>query len=146
MTEQIDFYILDQASESDRLLFSCKIAGKAMAQGMKIYFQTETDAQAAEMDQLLWSCSPTSFMPHSIWASGRSIESSTPILVGTEDPPAGWGELLISLTEEVPATAGRFRRVADLIAGDETQKQKGRARYKQYREQGIEPVAHKIGA
>ena len=142
MAQQVDFYILQGADEAARLAFASRIAEKAFQQRMQIYLQTENAAQKQQLDDLIWSFSPTSFLPHAVYEAGEKV--TAPILIGECDPPNTWDQLLISLTEEVPATAARFNRVADLIGDDEQQKQVGRNRFRAYRDNGIEPNTHKM--
>lgn len=142
MAQQVDFYILQGADETARLVFASRITGKAFQQGMQIYLQTENAAQVQQLNDLLWAFSPTSFLPHAIYEEGGKV--AEPILLGECDPPENWNQLLISLTDQVPATAPRFTRVADLIGDDEQQKQVGRNRFRIYRDNGIEPKTHKM--
>ncbi|MBX2869822.1 MAG: DNA polymerase III subunit chi [Acidiferrobacterales bacterium] len=144
MTQRVDFYVLPESGESACLEMACRIAGKAFRQGMQIYLQTQSVEQAKLLDSMLWSTPKASFLPHAIYPADGVSPDRLHVLVGHCDPPENWNEFLISLTEEVPQSAARFSRVADLIGGDAQQKQSGRLRFRSYRENGIEPTTHKI--
>ena len=144
MSQQVEFYVLQGADETDRLKFACRIAAKAFHQGMQVYLQTENSVQEQNLDELLWTYSASSFLPHKVFRDGEKID--VPILIGDVDPPDSWNQFLISLTDQVPAQAYRFKRIADLIGDDEKQKQVGRDRFRTYRNNGIEPNTHKMNA
>ncbi len=111
---------------------------------MQVYLQTESPQQTELLDAMLWSTPPTSFLPHAVYRKNDDACAEFSLMVGEHSPPEQWNEFLISLTEGVPECATRFARVADIISGDEHQKQVGRSRFRAYRESGVEPVTHKI--
>ena len=145
MPDRVDFYLLDTADEASKLLSVCKVASKAYQQGLKVYIRTSNPHQSEQLDQLLWSFHPASFVPHAILGYEPSLLSnSTSVVISDQPATPTFNQLLISLTGEVPEEMHQFHRIADFIADDEQQKIMGRARFKQYRQQGIEPNAHKI--
>jgi len=138
--DRVDFYLLDAADRDSLLKCACRIAGKAYQQGMRVYIQLDDDAAIGSLDQLLWTFSPTSFVPHAV-AGGAE---QAPVLIGDGPAPDGYEQLLVSLTREVPGDIDRYQRVADLISSDHQEKQLGRERFKHYRAKGIEPNTHQI--
>ncbi len=144
MAQRVEFYVLQDTQERARLELACRLAGKAFRQGMQVYLQTESQEQTELLDSMLWSTPPSSFVPHAVYHANALPTEDSIVLVGDLSAPKQWSDLLISLTEGVPECAARFSRVADLIGGDEQQKQIGRARFRTYRERGVEPVTHKI--
>jgi DNA polymerase-3 subunit chi len=143
MPEQIDFYILASTDTTSKLICVCKVVSKAYKQGLKVYVQSENAAQVEALDQLLWSFSPASFIPHTIIDEGDS-NCTAPVLIGGCSAPNGWEQLLISLTSAVAADVSRFTRVADFISNNEQDKQSGRDRFKAYRQLGVEPKTHHL--
>ncbi|MGB5707034.1 MAG: DNA polymerase III subunit chi [Arenicellales bacterium] len=142
MPSRVDFYILDSSDEMNWLCCACRIAGKAYQQGMNVYMQVESGDHAREVDRLLWTFHPTSFIPHEVLMQQRSPVA--PVLIGTGPAPDRWDSMLITLTREVPSDTNRFDRVADLIINDEQHKLFGRERFRFYRNCGIEPNTHQI--
>ncbi len=145
MPERVDFYILDSHEVDSKLVCACKIAGKAFSQGMKVYIQSDHDSEVEALDALLWSYSPASFVPHRVIADVNTL-TDTPVLLGTMAAPAGWQQLLISLTRDISREAHHFSRIADMTSAEEQDKQAGRNRFKAYRQIGIEPETHHLNS
>ena len=53
-------------------------------------------------------------------------------------------DLLINLTDEVPAECASFPRVAEIVTSDDIARQRSRKRYAEYRELGHTLETHKI--
>jgi DNA polymerase-3 subunit chi len=60
-------------------------------------------------------------------------------------PPAQPGEVLLTLTDEVPHFFSGFRRVLELVPAEEPARERARARYRFYRERGYRLRQHKLG-
>ena len=58
MTE-IDFY-----SGGDRLAIACRLVAKAIRKGLKVLIYTSDVAMVDRIDKLLWTFTPTDFVPH----------------------------------------------------------------------------------
>jgi DNA polymerase-3 subunit chi len=58
-------------------------------------------------------------------------------------PPADV-DIIINLAPEIPGCLARTRRVAEIIDGDEGRRRAGRARFKAYRDLGIQPASHPL--
>ncbi|MGI9316602.1 MAG: DNA polymerase III subunit chi [bacterium] len=142
MTQRVDFYILDNSDEYSWLFCACRITAKAYQQGLNVYVQVDSEPAAAEFDRLLWSFNAPSFVPHEMVM--ENIAPTAPVLIGLEPQVDKWDSLLLTLTQEVPANAERFSRVADLILNNEQHKRNGRERFRYYRDLGIEPNTHQI--
>ena len=129
---QVDFYILDGNGPRGRALFACRLADKVAGMGHKVFVQTESEGAARELDDLMWTYSDRSFLPHSL--AGADPEAKVHIGHGTE-PGEGF-HLLINLSAEVPGFFSRFERVAEVVDGDETRKAQGRERFRFYKDRG----------
>ena len=145
---RVDFYILESASPSGRLQFACRLTEKAYGLDNKVYAHTATATDAQMLDDLLWTFRQGSFVPHA--CVGQELEgnsataSGAPVRIGTPEASDASGDLLINLADAVPEFVDEFERVAESVGGDEAAVKAGRARFKQYRDRGIEPVTHKI--
>ena len=62
------------------------------------------EAQGRQLDELLWSYRPASFLPHGI----AGEEDSQQIAIGWGQEPGDHNDLLINLQLAVPAFFGRF--------------------------------------
>jgi DNA polymerase-3 subunit chi len=73
---QVDFYHL-VASPLERVL--PRIAEKVVAGGGRLVVVSDSDAQRAAIDRLLWTYSPESFLPHA--QSGGDRDEHQPVLI-----------------------------------------------------------------
>ena len=63
---RISFYILKGSQEHDRQVFACRLIEKAHAQGNHIYIHANSQEQANQFNDLLWSFRSDSFVPHQL--------------------------------------------------------------------------------
>ncbi len=139
---RIDFYILEQTAADNHLLFACRLAEKIYTQGQRLYIHSKSEHQAAQLDDLLWSFRQGSFIPHGLYKSGEAAD--LPIHIGCDAEPEAGMDVLINLSQEVPAFFSRFPRVAEVIEPGEPGKQAGRERYRFYRDRGYPLESHTI--
>jgi DNA polymerase-3 subunit chi len=139
---RVDFYVLSQSGEQARRLFACKLAEKAYRLENTVHIITASRTDAERLNELLWTFRDGSFVPHHIVTATGNPES--PISIGCDSDAVEPRDLLINLCDEVPATAESFPRVAELVSSDQDSKQRSRARYSHYRDQGHELNTHKL--
>jgi len=60
--------------------------------------------------------------------------------------PQAAPEVLVNLDVDVPPFALQALRVVEFIDGDPARRAAGRARFRQYRERGINPNTHQLGS
>lgn len=144
MTE-IDFYILDQNTGNSRLNFACRLAEKAVSRKLEILINTETEADCSRLDELLWTFSQGSFLPHRPLNDRNRSDEGEPIVIGCGQEPENerW-DLMINLAPEVPEFFSRFHRVAELVDSTEEVRAAGRERFRYYRDRGYELRTHHI--
>lgn len=110
-------------------VFSCRLAEKAWHLGHRVWIRTE-DAQASgQLDEVLWTFSDNSFLPHA--KVDDAAADTSPILIGEFAPRIGV-DLLINLGNDIPEYCDAFARIAEIIDADTVRKQQGRARYAHY--------------
>ncbi len=139
---RVDFYILNDNAADARQRFVCRLAEKAWQQGNKVYIHTGDPALSTRIDEMLWTFSQGSFVPHGMDNDPAADEAD--IHIGHGDEPRHHDEVLINLSSEVPLFFSRFKRVAEIIDGDENQRQQGRERFRFYRERGYPLESHNI--
>ena len=134
---QVDFYILESDSEDARLRLACTLADKAMQQNQSVFINSASDAQARKLDELLWTFSQGSFIPHRILLQELPTPPQEPVIIGLRQQPTGdrW-DVMINLAEDVPEFFSRYQRVAELVDGDATRREQSRERYRFYRDRG----------
>jgi DNA polymerase III subunit chi len=145
---QVDFYILGGASDDALLRLASRIAEKAVAQGQQVHLNAENDAQAVKLDEVLWTFSQSSFLPHRVVASTAADDApAEPVLIGAgvEITNGPWNTL-INLAPSVPEFFSRYERVAEVVDGDSERRVRGRERYRYYRDRGYELRTHNLAS
>lgn len=139
MNTQVMFYLLEQdknGHEQDLcLLHSCFQAAYFYRQNQRVFIFCQNQEQAHQIDELLWSFEPDSFVPHNLINEGPKNGSSVEIswLAPTNRRP-----ILINLTSTVPNFAHQFSQIIDFVPSDEQLKQQARERFKHYRQLGFQ--------
>jgi DNA polymerase-3 subunit chi len=139
---RIDFYVVADPSTGAAGVVACRLAEKAWLGGHRVYLHTASPDSAARLDDALWTFRQDSFVPH-----GRFPEQSgedLPVLVGCGGDPDGFGDVLINLTEEVPAFYRRFSRVLEVVGADPAAKEAARGRFRIYQKQGYPLHSHEV--
>jgi len=142
---RVDFYVLSESSPDARLRYACRLAEKAFEQGMSIYVQTPSLAEAQRLDDLLWTFNERSFLPHEVINGNPPSHAKVTILIGEAEAPPTHRGLLINLTNTLPAALESYQRIAEIVDVDVERKRLSRERWKVYRERGCEMESHNVG-
>ena len=140
---RIDFYLQQAPATASLDTLVCRLVDKVFGQGHQVYILTPDRETATRIDQLLWTYSPGSFVPHALY----NIELSSPtppVLIGPQEPPAAWQDILVTLSPEIPSYFSRFERVAEFVTANEDAKQGARERFRFYRDRGYPLETHEI--
>jgi DNA polymerase-3 subunit chi len=133
---RIDFH----TNIPDKLGYACRLARKAYAARAKIVLLADSPAQAAELNEALWTLSGTDFVPHVM--AGDPLAPETPVIVTADEGAAlPHTDMLINLTRRTPEGFERFARVFEIISTDEEDAAAGRKRYLAYKRQD-HPLTH----
>src|SRR5690554_7931251 len=104
---QADFYILQREDDHSRHLMVCRLVEKAWRQGHRVQIRLQTEEEAQELDQWLWSFRPDSFMPHSLQQASEA--AFAPVSLGSgglqaslDAPAMPAPPILIHLAQSVP--------------------------------------------
>lgn len=138
---RVDFYVLNQAGESARQAFACRLAEKAWRLNNTVHIETSDRAQAERLDDLLWTFRDGSFVPHHIVGDGNH---ESPVTIGCQSQTAAAKDLLINLSDEIPGIAASFARIAELVTSDDDCRQSSRRRFATYRDTGHTIETHKL--
>lgn len=139
---RIDFYVLAEARDNSRALLACRLADKAYRLGHTVYIAASSEAQAATLDDLLWTFRQDSFVPHERYPL-ISAEGS-PVLIGVAAPTEVTAQVLINFTDALPDGFERYERVVELVDAHPDVLAASRERFKHYRERGFAPETHKL--
>ena len=141
---QVDFYLLGAADPRARLTTACRIAEKACDQGLRVAVRTASPSETAELDDLMWTFSDRSFVPHVVWPTEPDVVAATPVVVGSANLPATHRDVLINLAPDAPADFSAYARICEVVGGDEDARKAGRLRWRTYRDAGCVPEAHPL--
>ena len=139
---QVDFYILEDNRPEARALLTCRLSEKAYKQGHQVFINTNSGDQLKQLDDMLWTFRAGSFLPHGRYE--ENADSTHPVLLGHAVEPEGPSDVLVNLSNEVHVFFSRFNRVAELVGGDEAQRQSARERYRFYKDRGYTLNTHNL--
>lgn len=137
---RVGFYVLKTADPGQRLQVSARLADKAFQQGHRVFINASGEAEARELDELLWQFRSTSFLPHAL----KGNDSDEPVVIGWGQDPETHDDLLINLQLEIPRFFSRFRRVAELVPQDPRSLAALRKSWQFYRDRGYQLDKHTL--
>ncbi len=137
---RVSFYVVQATGEIERLRVAVRLADKAFARGHRVYINTVNETQGRELDALLWTHRPESFLPHAICSDSED----EPIAIGWGREPRGHDDLLINLQLEIPSFFSRFHRVVEVVTQDERSLNALRRAWRFYRERGYQLEKHDL--
>lgn len=140
----VDFYLLGAADARARLLTACRLAEKAFDQGLRVAVHTASPSETAELDELMWTFSDRSFVPHAVWPAEPVVAEHTPVLISGGATPQSHRDVLVNLAAEAPGDFEAFGRVCEIVAPDEPAKRAARARWRRYRDAGLDARSHNL--
>ncbi len=143
-TTQVDFYLLAAADVRSRLTTACRLAEKACDQGLRVTLRTSGPGEAAEVDDLLWTFSDRSFVPHGVWPAEPEFAAATPVLIASGALPETHRDVLINLGGDVPPSFASYARICEIVAGAEDAKRLARLRWRDYKGAGLTPSTHEL--
>lgn len=131
---RIDFH----SNVPDKIAYACRLVRKAYLARNQVVLMTQDASQCALLNQALWTFSAIDFLPHVLAADG--LAAQTPIVLaagdGDELPHV---DILINLSQRVPADFSRFQRLFELISQDQEDAAAGRKRYLHYKQENYQP-------
>ena len=139
----VDFYVLPGSEERARLKFACELAEKAYLAGERVFVYFDEPQELQRFDELLWSFADRSFVPHEIYVDSQQWQD-TAVLLGCGAQPQQPYDVLVNLSNAIPASALNAARIAELIDADDARLRAGRGRFRQYRDQGLSPATHTV--
>ena len=137
---RVGFYVVQGAGDSQRLQVAARLADKAFAQGHRIFINACDEAQARQLDELLWSFRPSSFLPHGLHGS----DNNEGVAIGWGQDPVNHNDLLINLQLQAPPFFSRFQRVAEVVTQDEQSLAALRQSWTFYKQRGYQLEKHDL--
>ncbi len=144
---RVDFYVLSGSDPEARLRFACRLVEKAWLKRHRVRVQFDPGGELEAFDQLLWTFSDRSFVPHRRAGSPDDTTPPAPpavVIADTADSDSADGDLVVNLAASVLPDLGRWERIAEVIDSDAGRRQRGRERFRAYRDRGVEPATHEM--
>lgn len=146
---QADFYILQREDDHSRHLMVCRLVEKALRQGHRVHIHLQTEEEAQELDQWLWSFRPDSFIPHSLQQAPEA--AAAPVTLGTgtlqarlDAPAMPEPPILINLAQSVPEFFSSFPRIAEVVTQRPDILSASRDHFRLYRKNGYNVASHNL--
>lgn len=140
---RVSFYVLkESAGEPQR--FACRLLERIHQQKQQVYAYVPDGHHQRQFDELLWTFSQGSFLPHDL----DSIDNSSAIVIGAGAHLPAQREVMLNLdlaSEQPPEFFSSFQRCVEIVAGSDAEKAAARQRYAYYRHRGYELETHNIG-
>jgi len=130
---------------ADKLVYSCRLLRKAYLSGANVVVTAGPEI-LTELDQLLWSFSPTDFVPHCRTAASENNLSATPVLLSESLLDCPHYGVLINLARGTPSGFERFERVIEVVTQADDDRLAARGRWKYYADRGYAMKRHDLAA
>ena len=139
---RVDFYIVESTDPRSRLLIACRLCEKAWLGGFRTFVLTDTSAQQKQIDDLLWTFRPGSFVPHA--TEHDPAHADVPVIVGNSLNPERSSNLLVNLKSTTVDPLPSVERIIEIVDRDTRVREEGRKRFRHYRENGHSVKSHRI--
>jgi DNA polymerase-3 subunit chi len=128
---------------ADPLVYACRLLRKACRAGVRVLV-TAPPATLAALDRALWTFDEREFVPHVRQpGAGASLAARTPIWLaqrgGLPDAP----RVLVNLGADAPEDLASVDRLIEIVSGDADEADRGRSRWRAYKERGLAVVHHR---
>jgi DNA polymerase-3 subunit chi len=133
------FYVLETADAQSRELFLAKLLLKIQQQQRRADVRFETHEQAERFDHIAWQVPADRYLGHSL-----ASQSPSPIQLHGPELIKSHNDVLINLHPELYPDFSRFQRTIEVLDQSPERIEPGRERWRQYKQQGLTPVVHKI--
>ncbi|MBY0407613.1 MAG: DNA polymerase III subunit chi, partial [Rickettsiales bacterium] len=114
MATAVQFYQL-LSTPLDRAL--PKLLEKALSAGFRAVLTAATPEQLEQLNTLLWTYDPASFLPHGSDADGEAETQPIFLSLGTQAPNGA--KLLVVTDGKWPENAAEYERIADIFDGND---------------------------
>lgn len=141
---RVDFYLTQDATSQQRHMTACRLVEKAFRLGHHVYVHTNDPQQASQFDDLLWTFNKTSFVPHCCNNVAIDTADYQAVVIGQQHHLDAKHDVLINLADSIPDFFTRFERVAEIVGGQEADRETSRERFRFYRDRGYALETHEL--
>lgn len=141
---RIDFYLLESNHTSNNVYrVVARLLEKAYEDSLRTQILCADASSATTLDDWLWCYKKNSFLPHcQVDKVTETINPPIQIMTTASAPPRHSSDILVNLTEIIPAFFAKYQRILEIVPA--SQKQAARIRYQQYRAHGFSIQTHHI--
>lgn len=133
---KISFYLFEKSNER-QVDSACRLCRKILTQSEKIWWYCPDLQLQPQLDELLWSFDPQSFIPH-------GIDDEQAAVCISERLPTTKDWIIFNFNHLALEQPEQFGHIIEIVENNETAKQLGREKFKMYRRLGIEARTFKL--
>ncbi len=138
---QVDFYVLAGKSQLEQMQFACQLLAKAQQKNNRVFIHTDSEALAKQMDDLIWTYKPLSFLPHSL-EQDPSAPANSPVSISWQGNPGLHHDIMINLSKQIPPFFSRFARYIGVVVQDDSILAATRQHYRFLKDRGYQITTH----
>lgn len=131
---QIYFY----SGSNDKLKTACRLCAKVVQQNMTVMVYTPDETLIRRLDELLWTFSSTSFVPHCGIHDDEQLIAVTPVILSDQIKTDNHFDVLLNLHHQHPPSFNQFKRLIEIVGVSDENKLAARERYRFYKDAGYE--------
>lgn len=133
---KVSFYLFEKSNER-QVQSTCRLCRKILKQPAQIWLYCDNPDLQQQLDEQLWTFDPGSFIPH-----GIDQEQATICISSRLPEQSDW--IVFNFNNQALEHIYKFSHIIEIIENNESAKQLGREKFKQYRRLGIEPRTFKL--
>jgi DNA polymerase-3 subunit chi len=119
----------------DPLGYVCRLVRRAAGTGAKVVV-TGAGPVLRDLDEALWTFSPTDFIPHCHASAEPQLLQASPVVLAEHARGAPHQDILVNLGGSIPDGFEKFERLNEIVTQDEGDRQQARMRWKHYAARG----------
>jgi len=131
---------------ADRIGFACRLLRKACRRGVRVLVTAPPDG-LAELDRALWTFEEREFVPHvRVPGAPAAVAARTPIWLAPQAGAEGAPRVVLNLGAEAPEDITQLDRLIEVVSSDPDDADRGRARWRSYKQAGLQIKHHVAGS
>lgn len=127
----------------DKVAYACRLLRKAVSSGAQVVV-TAGPQVLRQLDQALWTFSPTDFVPHCQQDADARQVANSPVILSESSQATPHQQILLNLGEGVPEGFERFERLIEVVGMSDADRQLARSRWKHYADRGYAITRHDL--
>lgn len=134
---KVDFHVLQTTTSALKAWhYACHLIEELYQEKKSLYIHMDNEDEALRFDNLLWTFSDISFIPHVVYQPTLDVQPKA-VAIGfgdTEPPPHATYDVLFNLSAKVPTFHQQFAHLIEIVFYATHVQQLARERFRYYRE------------